>query len=132
MTTVCNLRHGAFWCPLAPLFQMSDSNQKHMFFFQSATDCSAQDVKNAQSDPNAVIVDCRTHSEASAGSVKGAHVKDWLGGELHQAISSWDKSKKYFLFCRSGNRSKQATQFMRSQGFENVYNAGGYGKLRDL
>lgn len=103
-----------------------------MFFFQSATDCSAQDVKNAQSDPNAVIVDCRTHSEASAGSVKGAHVKDWLGGELHQAISSWDKSKKYFLFCRSGNRSKQATQFMRSQGFENVYNAGGYGNLRDL
>lgn len=103
-----------------------------MFFFQSATDCSAQDVKNAQSDPNAVIVDCRTHSEASAGSVKGAHVKDWLGGELHQAISSWDKSKKYFLFCRSGNRSKQATQFMRSQGFENVYNAVGYGKLRDL
>lgn len=103
-----------------------------MFFFQSATDCSAQDVKNAQSDPHAVIVDCRTHSEASAGSVKGAHVKDWLGGELHQAISSWDKSKKYFLFCRSGNRSKQATQFMRSHGFENVYNAGGYDKLRDL
>ena len=103
-----------------------------MFFFQSATDCSAQDVKNAQSDSNAVIVDCRTHSEASADSVKGAHVKDWLGGELHQAISSWDKSKKYYLFCRNGNRSKQATQFMWSQGFENVYNAGGYGKLRDL
>lgn len=103
-----------------------------MFFFQSSTDCSAQDVKNAQSDPDAVIVDCRTHSEASAGSVKGAHVKDWLGGELHQVISSWDKSKSYYLYCRSGNRSKQATQFMRKHGFENVYNAGGYSNLRDL
>jgi rhodanese-related sulfurtransferase len=103
-----------------------------MFFFQSSTDCSAQDVKNAQSDPNAVIVDCRTHSEASAGSVKGAHVKDWLGGELHQAISSWDKSKKYYLFCRSGNRSGQATKFMRSHGFENVYNAGSISNLAGL
>lgn len=44
----------------------------------------------------------------------------------------WDKSKKYYLYCRSGNRSKQATQFMRKHGFENVYNAGGYSKLRDL
>jgi phage shock protein E len=89
-------------------------------------------VKNAQSDPNAVIVDCRTHSEASAGSVKGAHVKDWLGGELHQAISSWDKSKKYYLFCRSGNRSGQATKFMRSHGFQHVYNAGSISNLAGL
>ena len=100
-----------------------------MFFFQSAIDCSAQDVKNAQSDPNAVIVDCRTHSEASAGSVKGAHVKDWLGGELHQAISSWDKSKKYYLYCRSGNRSGQAAKFMLSHGFESVYNEGSISNL---
>lgn len=108
------------------------SNQQHMFFFKSSTDCSPQDVKNAQSDANAVIVDCRTHSEANAGSIKGAHVKDWLAGELHQAISSWDKTKKYYLFCRSGNRSSQATKFMRANGFEHVYNADSISNLTGL
>ena len=108
------------------------SNQQHMFFFRFRTDCSPQDVKNAQSDANAVIVDCRTHSEANAGSIKGANVKDWLAGELHQAISSWDKTKKYYLFCRSGNRSSQATKFMRAIGFEHVYNAGSISNLTGL
>lgn len=30
------------------------------------------------------------------------------------------------FFCRSGNRSGKATDFYKSQGFENVYNGGGY------
>lgn len=33
------------------------------------------------------------------------------------------------FFCRSGNRSGKATDFYKSQGFENVYNGGGYNDL---
>ena len=33
------------------------------------------------------------------------------------------------FFCRSGNRSGKATEFYKSQGFENVYNGGGYNDL---
>ena len=100
-----------------------------MFFFQSSTDCKPQDVHNAIGNPDAVILDCRTHGEASTGTVKGAVVKDWLGGELHQAVSSLDKSKAYYLYCRSGNRSSQAAKFLKSQGFDRVYNAGSIGGL---
>ena len=30
------------------------------------------------------------------------------------------------FFCRSGNRSGQATEFFKAQGLDNVYNGGGY------
>ena len=50
-----------------------------MFFFQRTVDCTLSDVQQAQRNPDAVIIDCRTHSEARGGSVRGAHVKDWLG-----------------------------------------------------
>lgn len=33
------------------------------------------------------------------------------------------------FFCRSGTRSGKATDFYKSQGFENVYNGGGYNDL---
>lgn len=33
------------------------------------------------------------------------------------------------FFCRSGNRSGKATEFYKSQGFDNVYNGGGYNDL---
>ena len=33
------------------------------------------------------------------------------------------------FFCRSGNRSGKATEFYQSQGFDNVYNGGGYNEL---
>lgn len=33
------------------------------------------------------------------------------------------------FFCRSGNRSGKATDFYKSQGFDNVYNGGGYNDL---
>ena len=103
-----------------------------MFFFKSSTDCSAADVRAAIDDPNAIILDCRSHGEAASGVVRGAVVKDWLSGELHQSIGSMDKSKSYYLYCRSGNRSNQATQFMRSQGFDKVFNAGSVGALINL
>jgi rhodanese-related sulfurtransferase len=32
-----------------------------------------------------------------------------------------DKSKTYFLYCRSGNRSSQACRYMQESGF-NTYN----------
>ncbi|AQX06408.1 sulfurtransferase [Elizabethkingia meningoseptica] len=35
------------------------------------------------------------------------------------------------FFCRSGNRSGQATEFFKSQGLENVYNGGGYEAMQE-
>lgn len=103
-----------------------------MFFMQANTDCSRADVARAMEDSNAVIIDCRTPGEVAGGTVTGAIVKDWMGGELHQTIGALDKSKSYYLYCRSGNRSGQAARFMKSHGFEHVYNAGAISALEGL
>jgi phage shock protein E len=103
-----------------------------MFFRKSNSECSIEDVKNAQEDPASVIIDCRTPSEVAGGKVQGAVVLDWLGGEFKSKAPGLEKAKTYYLYCRSGGRSGQAASFMRSQGFEKVFNAGGYGGLSKL
>ncbi|MDW3122319.1 rhodanese-like domain-containing protein [Vibrio sp. 1974] len=35
------------------------------------------------------------------------------------------------LYCRSGNRSGKAYQYLQSQGFTNLHNAGGFEELQD-
>ena len=42
-----------------------------------------------------------------------------------EELEKLDKSKKYYVYCRSGKRSSQACDIMNSIGFENTYNLEG-------
>ena len=103
-----------------------------MFFMKPKPECTRADVANAQQDADCVIIDCRTPGEAAGGTVHGAIVHDWMGGAFQSKAGSLDKSKAYYLYCRSGNRSGQAASFLKSKGFEKVYNAGAYSGLSGL
>jgi rhodanese-related sulfurtransferase len=42
-------------------------------------------------------------------------------------LEALDKSKNYYVYCRSGNRSGQACAIMQSVGFETAHNlVGGF------
>lgn len=69
----------------------------------------------------AVLLDVRTPAEFRAGSIKGAVNIDMMSPSFRSEISKLDKSKEYFLICRSGNRSGQACKFMATDGFK-AYN----------
>lgn len=71
-----------------------------------------------------LLIDVRTAGEFASGSIPGAKNIDIMSAHFKRQISSLDKSKDYFLFCRSGNRSAQACSMMAEQGF-NVYNLEG-------
>ena len=45
--------------------------------------------------------------------------------ELDKHFANVDKDTQIVLYCRSGNRSGQAYQYLQSQGFTNLHNAGG-------
>lgn len=102
----------------------------HMFF-RSSTDLSPSEFKAKLNETNGIVIDCRTAGECAAGTWPGAQRMDWLGGEVHQKAAQLDKSKSYFLYCRSGSRSAQATKFLKANGIENAYNIGGYGSIID-
>lgn len=80
-------------------------------------------------DKDAVIIDVRTPAECAEGVIPGAINLDIFDGQRFEAgIASLDKSKNYYVYCRSGGRSMQACGYMQSVGIENTYNlAGGMG-----
>ena len=85
-----------------------------------------QDFKTAfENDPNAVIIDVRTAPEVAAGKIDGALVMDFFAADFTQKVSELDKSKSYYMYCRSGGRSGQACSIMSQLGFKNLYNLSG-------
>ncbi|MCF8320426.1 MAG: rhodanese-like domain-containing protein [Flavobacterium sp.] len=74
-------------------------------------------------DANAVILDVRTEDEFSEGMIPGAiNIDIYKGQGFIYSIEELDKSKNYYVYCRSGGRSGQACSIMSQLGFENTYN----------
>ena len=71
-----------------------------------------------------IILDVRTPEEYAAGHLEGATLLDFNGGEVAAAIPNLDPEAEYVVYCRSGNRSSQATAMMEQAGFTNVVNLG--------
>lgn len=81
------------------------------------------DVAQAASllnNPNVVFVDVREQSEYDAGHIHG--VKLIPLGSVADRLSEIPKDKTVVAVCHSGNRSAQATDFLRKQGYTNVHN----------
>ena len=77
-------------------------------------------------DENAVVMDVRTEAEMADGIIVNAiHIDIYKGQEFISEIEDLDKSKNYYVYCRSGNRSGQACKIMEQLGFENAYNLEG-------
>lgn len=71
--------------------------------------------------PDAIILDIRTDQEYHDGSLPGSKNIDFYQTELFKKeLEKLDKSAKYLIFCRSGNRSAKAIELMKSLGFTNV------------
>ncbi|MDO5970748.1 rhodanese-like domain-containing protein [Flavivirga aquimarina] len=77
-------------------------------------------------DSNAIVLDVRTDAEVADGIIPNAiHIDIYKGEAFVSEIEDLDKSKNYYVYCRSGNRSGQACAIMDELGFENAYNLEG-------
>jgi rhodanese-related sulfurtransferase len=83
---------------------------------------SPQDFKSKlASTPDAVLVDVRKPEELSEGMIDGAINIDYKDSSFTDKIQTLDKTKTYFLYCKSGIRSSDAARDMHKLGFENLY-----------
>lgn len=74
-------------------------------------------------DENAVILDVRTLDEVEEGYIPGAiHIDIYMGQKFLNEIEKLDKSKNFYVYCRTGNRSGQACTLMENMGIKNAYN----------
>lgn len=83
--------------------------------------------KEFESTPEAVLLDVRTAAEFKSGTLPGAVNLDFMSPSFKSNIARLDKSKTYFVFCRSGNRSGQACKLMYQTGFDVRNLLGGIG-----
>lgn len=74
-------------------------------------------------NPDVVFIDVREQDEYDAGHIPGVTLIPL--GSVPARMSEIPKDKTVVAVCRSGNRSGQAAQFLRDQGFDNVHNMAG-------
>lgn len=74
--------------------------------------------------PGAKVIDVRTPAEFAGGHVAGS-INIPLN-EVPNRSQEFRSDAPVILCCASGNRSGQAAYFLQGQGFENIYNGGGW------
>ena len=78
-----------------------------------------------QLDDMHVIIDVRTQEEFNSGHIPGAICipNETIGTDSPEELP--DKDQVLLIYCRSGNRSKDASQKLADMGYTNVYEFGG-------
>lgn len=80
-------------------------------------------IAQLEADDNAVILDVRTEDECDEGIIPNAiNIDIHKGQGFISEIENLDKSKNYYVYCRSGARSAKACEIMNELGFDNAYN----------
>ncbi len=91
--------------------------------FEQITPVKAKEIMDTQK--NYVILDVRTAEEFQEGHIKGAIlIPDYEIGEKAEKILT-DKEQLILVYCRSGRRSKLASQELANLGYTNVKEFGG-------
>ncbi|MEE1219093.1 MAG: rhodanese-like domain-containing protein [Ruminococcus sp.] len=91
--------------------------------YEQITSEQAKNLMDTQT--NYIILDTRTDSEFAQGHIKDAilipydEIAEQAGSKLP------DKNQLILVYCRSGNRSKKASQTLAELGYTNVKEFGG-------
>ena len=82
-------------------------------------------VNIMQTEENYVILDVRTAQEFASGYIPGAALlpNETIGTEDIPLLP--DKDQLILVYCRSGNRSKQAAEKLAQLGYTNIVEFGG-------
>lgn len=82
-------------------------------------------VNIMQTEENYVILDVRTAQEFASGHIPGAVLlpNETIGTDDIPLLP--DKDQLILVYCRSGNRSKQAAEKLAQLGYTNIVEFGG-------
>jgi len=91
----------------------------------------------AEASEDAIVLDVRTPAEFSEGHLTGAINVDWRSEDFEARIAALveegtlSPDEPVYLYCRTGNRSGQATARLRELGYAGALNVGGFEALRE-
>ena len=90
------------------------------------TQISQEKAKEMMDKQDVVILDVREQDEYDSGHIKGAVLLPV--GTINEASAAGvikSKDTVVLVYCRSGNRSKTASQALVDLGYTNIYEFGG-------
>ncbi len=110
--------------------------RKLLFFFILIFSCQIEnkrfellpyiDFKNKIELTKVRLIDVRTPMEFSQGNINGSVNVDFKNEEeFFNYFNELDKSEPVFLYCRSGNRSKNSAEKLINLGFLKIYDLEG-------
>ena len=85
----------------------------------------SEGLARMESDENYILLDVRRADEFEAGHIPGAVnlPNEEIGTEEIPSLP--DKAQTIYIYCRSGNRSKQAADKLLALGYTNIIEFGG-------
>jgi phage shock protein E len=83
-------------------------------------DVDVQTVAQIKDRQDVFVLDVREQSEYDAGHIPGVVLVPL--GQIPSRLSEIPTDKTVIVTCRTGNRSAQATNFLRQSGYDNVHN----------
>ncbi|MCX7725961.1 MAG: rhodanese-like domain-containing protein, partial [Chitinispirillaceae bacterium] len=86
-------------------------------------------INDCKHDTNYILLDVREVSEVINGIIASEYCKPYHlsfnSKELENNYSILPMDMPIYIYCRSGNRSKQAASFLISKGYQEVYSMDG-------
>ena len=82
-------------------------------------------------EQGALLIDVRTMEEFAQGHVDGALNIPYQDTDKLMSAIGTDKTRPVVVYCRSGNRSGKVKVVLETKGYTNIFNATGYGALKE-
>lgn len=99
---------------------------------EKVTEITPNEFQQQKEEHPGVVIDVRTQEEYDEGHLADVdHHFNLLSGYFETQLDSLDKDQTYYLYCRTGNRSGKAAALMVENGYQHVYNIGGFQDLVD-
>lgn len=103
-----------------------DGKSKESNTMNSYEQISQEEAKQLmEENPDCVILDVRTEAEYETGHIPNAICipNETIKEDVEEQLP--DKTQLILVYCRSGNRSKQAAEKLVNLGYENIKEFGG-------
>lgn len=103
---------------------MQSNESEEIITIEGTPEETSEITNNLILSDEAVIIDIRTPEEFEKSHLEGAVNEDFYGDFLEEMNKKYDKDAHIVIYCRSGNRSEQALELLREDGFLNIIDLG--------
>ncbi len=109
-------------------YNMNNSSNDYnelLFSYDSFSGISPDSLRKSLEKEEIIVIDIRTYEEYVERRIDDVMLIDFYDTNFVSKINSLDKNLTYVLYCRTGNRTNQTLDLMKSLGFKNVYHLSG-------